>query len=119
MHWDTTSLEPLGLCTQSFLVLKDQYHWEDTPHYTWSHTCYWTRSTPRDALPLPRVQATVDDQKLREPTHSVACTRVLLTRCTVHGACGKTWRTILKTKGQNMLQRPSWAKVWLCGLLRL
>ena len=57
--------------------------------------------------PTPLVQAAVNDQKLTEPTPSVACTRVLLTRYTVHGTCGKTWCTVLKTKGQDTRQRPS------------
>ena len=57
-------------------------------------------------LPRPLVQATVNDQKLTDPTPSVAWTRVLLTRCTVRGTCPKPWCTVLKTKGQNMLQRP-------------
>ena len=50
---------------------------------------------------------TANDQKLSAPTASVAWTRVLLTRCTVHGTCGKMWCAILKTKGQTMLQRRS------------
>ena len=58
-----------------------------------------------DAAPPPLVQAKVNDQKLTEPTLSIAWTRVLLTRYSVHGTCGKTRCTILKIKGQNMLQK--------------
>ena len=57
--------------------------------------------------PCPRK---VDDQKLTGPTPRVAWTRVLLTRYTVHGTCGKTWCTSLKIKAQNMLPRPSCPK---------
>ena len=56
--------------------------------------------------PPPLVRATVNDQKLTE-RRLAAWTRVLLTRYTVHGTCGWTWCTILKTEGQNMPQRPS------------
>ena len=52
----------------------------------------------------PFVQATVNHQKLTEPTPSVAWTRVLLTRYTVHGTCEKTGCTNLKTQGQSMYQ---------------
>ena len=40
--------------------------------------------TRRKSPPPPPVQATVNDQKLTEPTPSVAWTSVLLTRYTVH-----------------------------------
>ena len=43
---------------------------------------------------------------LLRPASFNAWTRVLLTRYTLHGTCGKTWCTILKTKGQSVLQRP-------------
>ena len=46
-------------------------------------------------------------EKLMEPTPNIAWTKVFITRYTVHGTCGKTWCTILQTKGQNMLQWPS------------
>jgi len=55
----------------------------------------------------PLVKAAVNDQKLTEPMPSVAWTRVLLTRYSVHGTCGNTWCTIPKTKVQTMLHRPS------------
>ena len=54
---------------------------------------------------IPLVQAKVNDQKLTEPTLSIAWTRVLLTRYSVHGTCAKTRCTILKIKGQHMLQK--------------
>ena len=41
-------------------------------------------------VPRPPVRGTVNDQKLTEPTPSVAWTRALLARYTVHGTCGKT-----------------------------
>ena len=53
------------------------------------------------------VQATANDQKLTEPTPSVAWTRALPTRHTVHGTCGKTWCTERKTKGHTLLHHSS------------
>ena len=50
--------------------------------------------------PPPLVHATANDQKLTEPTPSVAWTGVWLTRHTVHGTWGNTWCTILKAKGK-------------------
>jgi hypothetical protein len=45
--------------------------------------------------------------KQQSMSPSVAWTRVLLTRYSVHGTCGNTWCTIPKTKVQTMLHRPS------------
>ena len=65
-------------------------------------TCRGTAFAVVMQFPPPLVQATVSDQKLTEPTHSVAWTRALLARYTVHGTCRKIWCTNLKTKRQNM-----------------
>ena len=92
---DTVSLQdPIGLlpCSVSHPGYLWSLGWKDHP--TLHH----------HGSPPPFVQATVNDQKLMEPTPRIAWTRVLPMRCTVHGACRKTWRTILKTKGQKVSQ---------------